>query len=713
MKDTLKRFAFLIAASAVLFLFVAKDFKLQDDPVTSLVNPDKSVTELFKAFHEKSPFRGWIFIDHTGIEASDWNPIKETLTNQGYVQKNLIDFEKISQLDWASLAGLIPEEALKNLTAETTVKERAKKIAALISLPAASNILSTLESDPLGIGEYFMQSFSSKEPPSTKTLEAGSEIATFKSPEKLDYEKVRNLYDQLIRFGDKIHFTGGDFFSFENYDAVNKDIYLCMAITLPLNALLFWYFTKNLWLVGFLVLGTGFSYLTGLATVRIFYTEVYALVFAFTSTFVGFNNEYLVHLSGLDKERRRENIKGLSSAIGTTFIGFAIMLFSGSAIIRQTALASLGGMAGFILFLYLFRAFLEKARVASVPSPARIISNKFIYGLWIILCLMLAIIKWPSISTNIADFKYASPKLEADLVHFEGLSSRSAGFDTLSGLRVDERGIETLYQEYKKLAPQVSAMNHPMDSFIHPDIQDKNLKTSQPILADAIQSLERELNSLGVGIKLTRSIERKYEPVSAASFLTMISDATPFRWYIETSNRGFLIVSAPKFGKYSPELEFIPLSPKHYFDTVLTDFSRQMALIFAVGLLVMAIYLIPLQKSIVAVLYIFAPLLAFALALAAGLLGPSLNIIHFLGLSLVIAVTLDYTSIAHSNNHQPVEMGKILFTALSTIASFGVFVFARHPVLKDLGITVTLGVTIAFLFTFLIRLKTKEKQAVK
>ena len=111
---------------------------------------------------------------------------------------------------------------------------------------------------------------------------------------------------------------------------------------------------------------------------------------------------------------------------------------------------------------------------------------------------------------------------------------------------------------------------------------------------------------------------------------------------------------------------------------------------FLAGFAGMALYLGFLQRSVSRVLYVFAPLFPCALAFAAyaRATGAPLSIVHVMGFSLVIALALDYTAVAVSTDHRPLELSKVLLTGLCTLATFGVLVLARHPVMRELGVTV-------------------------
>jgi predicted exporter len=150
----------------------------------------------------------------------------------------------------------------------------------------------------------------------------------------------------------------------------------------------------------------------------------------------------------------------------------------------------------------------------------------------------------------------------------------------------------------------------------------------------------------------------------------------------------------------------IPVSPRRYYDGLLTSASRELAWLFLAGLAVMGIYLAVLQRSVARVLYVLAPLSlsAFAFAAYVRYSGTSVDIIHVLAFSLIIALATDYTSILVSTGHGRPEQAKVLLTGASTLATFAVLWSARHPVLRELGAIVTLGCAVSLAFALFVRL---------
>ena len=160
-----------------------------------------------------------------------------------------------------------------------------------------------------------------------------------------------------------------------------------------------------------------------------------------------------------------------------------------------------------------------------------------------------------------------------------------------------------------------------------------------------------------------------------------------------------------------PPGDAIALSPRFYYDELLSSFARELGWLFVGGIGLMVVYVAALQRSVARVLYVFAPLFIAGLAFAvyARWAGSTVNIVHVMGFSLVIALATDYTAVPVATDHAPPETTKVLLTGISTLATFGVLLLARHPVLRELGATVAIGCAASLTFALLFRLPAAQR----
>lgn len=702
-------------ATAVLLLVVAAVWlvetrlTVEDDPLRSLGDEGVQAGRLFARYHERSPFQGRLFVETGKLPESDRRLLETAIADAGY--RPLAARE--SPVDAARrLLALAPtvlgEEEIGRRFDRGAIESRAREIVVAASLPGASVLMEAAATDPLGltglVGEAVFRGAGA-------AFASVPEVRAYESPRPLSYDKVGALYDVWTGLADRARAISGDFFSLANYRAIRRDIVVCTAVALPLNFLLFWVFVRRWNFIVFLFVGSIVSYATGLFVLGALERTVFTLALAFTSTFVSFNNEYLVHLCGLDPSKSRENRQSLGSAIGTTFIGFVALLFADAVIVRQMALVSIGGMAGFLCFLFSHRDVLSQIRLRVWRWPTLGIGARQLVALSVAVAAAVAALGMPPIRTRVEAFGVAEPLLQREAEYFGASAKRIAG-ETVLGVEAGDDPVAT----WSRIVaiPGIELAAHPMSAWRPLEAQLRAANLLSDGYGRAVAGLVGLLAEHGVRLPVD-SQAPAFAVRGAADFLARLGDLWPSPvWISEGSGRWLVVGVRTPGGNLAEEAvratgrRVINLNPKVHYDSLLTGISGQMRTLFLAGFLAMGVYLVLMQRRPVRVLYIAFPLL-LALAAFLGWLrwaGPyELNVIHLMGFALVISLAVDYSSIAVSSRFGETELTKILITGLSTLASFGLLMLARHPVLRDLGLTVTLGCGVSLVFALFVRLE--------
>jgi hypothetical protein len=695
-----KRTLAILVATGLLSLVVARSLSLDDDPIRSLAHPDPAVAALFERFQQRSPFRGRIFVEAGALPVADREALDARLRAAGYVEEPLFQPPPAEQV--LALAPLLPADDLRALLGEDAVRRRADEARSVAALPGGDAYLAALEADPSLLGPALLARLSGR------TAGGAAAPRVFRSPSPMSYERVGELYDALVALGPAVHFIGGDFFAVENYRAVKRDMILCSTLSVVLSLAVFFLFTGRWALVGLLLLGTAVSYLTGLLAIRAFYAQVFAVVLAYTSTFVGFNNESLVHLSGIEERDARRSLLGVWSAIGTTVIGFLVLLLGRSVMVRQMALASLGGTAGFLLFLVPYRRVLTEVRFRGVEWPRLSVSPAVVAAVCGACAVGVAVLGVPRVDTRIEDFRFQTPALDAQVAHF----SRELDALALENVvAVPVAGAPAAALADLAGRGLVDPARHPLALWRSPAQQEESLRALRDGWPRATARLVALLGGAGIRIAPPPRPPDGLRVLGEWELLDRLGALSPIRWADRVGDRRFLFVGlrpgvAPPAGS-----ALLAMSPRHHYDALLTGLSRELGWLFLAGFAGMALYLGFLQRSVARVLYVFAPLFPCALAFAAyaRATGSPLSIVHVMGFSLVIALALDYTAVAVSTGHRARELSKVLLTGLCTLATFGVLVLARHPVMRELGITVAIGCGVSLAFALLVRLPAEDE----
>ncbi len=684
-----KAISFVLALIIIAYFSVDK-FNLEQDLLSALDASFPEESKLFRNFQADRFSKNKIFIElqHHGISEQE---LEYELSQSKYFPTKFI---ALNSLDRIKIKQLIPyfNDILDKLEQANFVEKRFNTIRDLVYTPGSSSYLKNLDQDPLGMAELVVESFMK-----SSSFYKGRKVLIFERKGPLDFNDIQKVESYLKQFNPKGNWTGADFFALANYTIIKRDILFCSIASLVFGLLIFYYLCPSISLLAILIVGTSVSYVFGLLAVSLFYSFIFTIVLTFTSTFVGFNNEYLIHFSGI-KEHSWKALVGLGSAIGTTLIGFLILLFSRNPIISQIGVVSIAGMIGFLSFLFLFQNKLKKIEFRKISLPYIKISSKFLVVLWTIILPIILLSSHLNFATNIEEFRFAPQDLEKrtenlnrnlenlNIANLYAIPTKSGEiFKTFDSFRSKDMGFHPL-NLFKDLAPaQLLQLSRKL-----------NVQT---------QKLDDMLKKSEITLKLG-SKAYHFSSLKVENYLDLWSEFT-IDWLLKgEKQRLFLTLSQPK---YLPE-GAVPLFPKGFYNWILTTLQGELIVFFLIGLLVMAFYLVPWQRDFMKILYIFTPLfLSFAvMILYVQWFERSINIIHTMGFSLVIALSLDYSAILVSSRHAIVDLSKVIITGLMALSSFSVLIFADHPVIHDLGITVTIGTTTSLIFCLFFRLEVES-----
>jgi predicted exporter len=136
------------------------------------------------------------------------------------------------------------------------------------------------------------------------------------------------------------------------------------------------------------------------------------------------------------------------------------------------------------------------------------------------------------------------------------------------------------------------------------------------------------------------------------------------------------------------------------------QYLDQALLLSAIGLAAIVLLLALQLRSAQRVAAVFLPLLAAVVLVATGLhlAGVRMNLLHLVGLLLIVAVGSNYalffdTLDEAGGDNSPRTLASLLFANLTTVAGFGLLAFSDVPVLQAIGITVGPGAIAALLFS--------------
>ncbi len=134
----MKKNLIVAAAIAVLTFAVERSFRLEEDPIRSLVVADPMAAALFDHYQERSPFRGRIFVERAVLTAAEEARVSAALAHGGYREVPFLAIPDPGRL--LDLASQLPADEVARLASEEALRERVAKDV----MPA------TVTSDPAG-----------------------------------------------------------------------------------------------------------------------------------------------------------------------------------------------------------------------------------------------------------------------------------------------------------------------------------------------------------------------------------------------------------------------------------------------------------------------------------------------------------------------------------------------------------------------------------
>jgi len=148
-----------------------------------------------------------------------------------------------------------------------------------------------------------------------------------------------------------------------------------------------------------------------------------------------------------------------------------------------------------------------------------------------------------------------------------------------------------------------------------------------------------------------------------------------------------------------PEIHFI--DPAGEISDLFADYRREAGWLAFISYLLVALLLVVRYGALGGLAVIAPPVLAaFASLGVLGLLGQSISLFNIMALLLVLGIGVDYglffreTGMVHASTFLAIAM-----SALTTLLAFGLLAFSRTAAISDFGLTILIGICVAFLLS--------------
>jgi predicted exporter len=497
--------------------------------------------------------------------------------------------------------------------------------------------------------------------------------------------------------------------------------------------------------------------LIGVAAVALGFGAVHALTLGFGITLIGESVDYSIYF--FIQSRRREQPAGggwlqlwwptIRLGMLSSVCGFASLLPSGFPGLQQLGLYSISGLIAaalvtrFVLPALLPAGFavhdltpLGSALASSVRRARRIGSTGIFMAGAALAILALAVLYHFRATLWNRELAALSPVSIAEQNYDASLRADLGAADVRELVIVSGPDLESVLQGAERTATVLQGLvdENAIGGFENPAEYLPSTKTQQgrqsslPPPAQLRANLQQAVDGLPVDAS---SLQPFLDDVEAARHAPLLKaqdlSGTTFgagfdalilhqkdRWNALMPLRSASEGGAIDRGKVSAALEAGSagaaqvLDLKQESDSLYSSYLVQAIHYSLAGFAALAVLLLIALRSPWRAARVLAPLVLAVLIVAAGLvtLGVQLNILHLVGMLLIVAVGSNYALFFDRQGHsaradEALTIASLVIANASTVMGFGLLCFSQVPVLVALGATVAPGAWLALVFSAL------------
>ena len=537
-------------------------------------------------------------------------------------------------------------------------------------------------------------------------------------------ERIFSICDEMsANDGIEISLSGLAFHSYESASGAQREITIISIVSVLLILIMFFLLCRNfhiLWLFAMsLAIATG----SAVAALLLFFKEIHILSMIFGTTLIGTCIDYSIHsymtLARNSRDEKFDLRKKLGKSLSVSFIStelcYLVLLFSSYGILKQMAVISLTGLlSSYLVAMILYpRILTEKMinRNSFAAKSERKISIPLLLPLLAIAATVLLLIQIPRITIHNDITSLYTPSER--MLRGEETAGKATGYlATTYAIVEGDSENDVLEKEYAftkgldDLKSQGIITGYiATTSFVPPrSVQQSSLEASRALLP----YLDEQCDILGVPQKNKEDIKARLADES--SYFSASSLPEGIRSILSSISLGeiegrFYEVVAIRNSTDGDRIKAVAdtFDGVEYFQTS-KDVSRELdklsALIFRMFILAFAAIVIVLvilfgwKKGLMMSLAPYTVLTATIGIMT--FLGFRLDFFVAVGLVLIVGLGLDYMVFARSGKTDSSKKA-ILLSFVTTELSFGSLLFSSFRPVHIFGLTVFIGILVAFL----------------
>ena len=482
----------------------------------------------------------------------------------------------------------------------------------------------------------------------------------------------------------KLHLSGAPVHTEQMFQKCRREIAVISVLSL-LGLLILTYRlfrTRRALLLGAMNLGIGF--LCGCVALFLFCPAVHILTFAFGSSLIGLCIDYSFHRFYAGPEGSRAVLKNMTSSFLTTVCCFVPLLFSSFSLLFQVAVFTLGGLTG--TFLWVLVAPVPKVNPPAVRCPRFVLSrrSKAAFVALDVFIVLMGVGGW-HLNHSPSVLYQPSPALQREEALFAKLNGPAAG--RLLWVRGD-----TLWEALAKEESLRQKHDFFGLSVLLPANQEQNRQFVQRLYKEQSAALQSALGlTFQVAYKETPAVDEK---AFWDAFLMMSA------FVVRTPRDVWTVTPVPADVPDLGDKDVLFFEPAKHLSAALDRQATDSYGLLAVSFLLLAGLLGVLYRG-KAPLYLLPSVIGSLGTLSIlALCGESLTFFHWLGLFVVVGLSMDYTVFLFNSPRE--SFRPVLFSFLTSFIGFGLLSFIHFPMIAIMGKTLALGLGLSFLFSFIL-----------
>ncbi|WP_431855366.1 MMPL family transporter [Azospirillum sp.] len=476
------------------------------------------------------------------------------------------------------------------------------------------------------------------------------------------------------------------------------------------------------------VLALAVGMAVGLSGSLLLFGELHVAALLFGSSLIGVAVDYSLHYSaclfdpeaGSPRERLRHVLPGITLGLVTTLIGYAALMLAPFPGLRQIAAFSIIGLLGAFLTVVLWLPPLDRARTLTHGAGMLRAASR-LWGFWedgrwrgvraalLLGCVAAGVVGLARLSAD--DDVRRLQAVSADLKREQDDIQRLIGATTAAQfLLVQGADDETALRRQEDLAGTLGGLKakgaiagYQMPAAFVPSARTQ--RENRALVASALHGPWLATQRARLGLPPAEPDKVTDEVLTLERALA--ADAVPFLRDL-VLGPGLHVVALQ--GLSDPDAVRAAVAgtagvrlvdPTADFSALLAKYRHRALLLTGLaGLLMLPV--LGWRYGLRGALWTLVPPgSALILAPAAvGLMGQDFTFFHAMALVLILSIGVDYAVFCAESGveRQPVTMLAVWLATLTTILSFGLLAFSGVPAVHSFGVTMLVGISIAFLF---------------